>query len=169
VLIKSFLIIGFLSSCMKKEEIPSPEETLKKNLELVDNSKLQQDIKAIDDSLAAWNISALIEPNGCRYTIETEGTGPKPALSNYVKMKYVGKLLSNRNVFDQSNELTYPLNGFILGWQTTIPLLPSGTKATLYIPSGLAYGTREMRDDKGNLVIPANSNLIFEIELLEVL
>ena len=51
----------------------------------------------------------------------------------------------------------------IRGWDEGIMLLNEGSKATLYIPSGLGYGTRG-----SGKVIPPNSPLIFEVELVEI-
>lgn len=164
----SFLIAACfsLSSCL--DDPPSAEEILKSGLKNVDQAQLAADIAVIDDSLAKWNITPLIEPNGVRYTVTTVGAGKKPKLTNYVAVKYQGRLLSNQSVFDQSEGATFQLSQLIIGWQTTLPLLEKGTKVTLYVPSGLAYGKQSILDSSGAVVVPANSNLIFDVEMLDV-
>lgn len=138
--------------------------------ELSDAEQLQKDTEIIDKWLAANSITALSDPSGLRYTITLEGTGVKPALTNKVTVKYTGKFLkegvtpANSGVFDQATTaVTFDLANLIAGWQIGFQLLPKGSKATLYIPSGLAYG-------KGGAggSIPANANLFFEVELIDV-
>lgn len=140
-----------LSACLDSPEVVSFEDQLKK------------DTEAIDSYLASNNITALTDPSGLRYVITTQGTGVKPTLSNSIQVTYVGKLMSNGQVFDQSTSpVTFELSRLIVGWQIGFQLLPAGTKATLYIPSGLAYGPY------GAGSIPGNANLIFDVELLDV-
>jgi FKBP-type peptidyl-prolyl cis-trans isomerase FkpA len=137
---------------------------------LSDAEQLQKDIEIIDQWLIKNTIIALTDPSGLRYVITTKGTGAKPKLTNKVTVKYSGKFLkeevvpASSVVFDQSTAgITYPLSEFIQGWQIGFQLLPKGSKATLYIPSGLAYG----KNGAGNS-IPANANLFFDVELIDV-
>ena len=68
------------------------------------------------------------------------------------------------NSFDSSTNATFPLSALVLGWQLVLPLIPAGSKVTLYIPSGYAYGS----SGGGKGVIPADANLIFEVEILGI-
>jgi FKBP-type peptidyl-prolyl cis-trans isomerase len=131
---------------------------------LLPEQQLAKDVNIIDNYLSTNGISAQTDPSGLRYTIQTLGTGAKPTSANCIKAKYTGKLLSGGTVFD-SNTLGYksPLIRLIKGWQVGLALLPKGTKATLYIPSGMAYGPTG-----SGARIPENANLIFEIELVDV-
>ena len=105
-------------------------------------------------------------PSGLQYTVTQEGKGEKPAATDKVKVHYTGKLLSGK-VFDSSVErgepVTFPLNGVIPGWTEGIQLLAPGAKATLFIPPNLAYGEQGRPP-----VIPPNSALIFDVELIEI-
>lgn len=163
--------VVIFNSCIDSKELDtlSPEEFLEQQLGLVDQTKLASDIQVIEDSLELWNLtpSVLTEPEGVRYIIHEMGTGATPALRSTITVEYVGRLLSSGNTFD-SGSFSTPLYNLIIGWQTTLPLLPAGTKVTLYIPSGLAYGSKTITDNAGNVQIPANSNLIFEIDLMDV-
>ncbi|MBL7875479.1 MAG: FKBP-type peptidyl-prolyl cis-trans isomerase [Cyclobacteriaceae bacterium] len=149
-----WLICGvglILTSCSKDEPLSFQEQ-------------LAADGEAIDNYLSANTITAQTDPSGLRYVITSLGTGPKPTLSNSIKVKYKGMLLSNGQIFDQANSaVVFKLSTLIQGWKIGFQLLPAGSKATLYIPSGLAYGAQATGS------IPANSNLIFEVELFEVI
>ena len=160
----------FAAGCMPEPDKITSQEQLNQYIAAVDQNKLATDIKAIDDTLAKWALTAQIEPKGgVRYIVHTLGTGAKPTLDDQIQVKYTGKLLSNKNVFDSNDTgATFPLNRLIVGWQTTLPLLPEGTIVTLYVPSGLAYGPQAYKDQNGNELIPANSNLIFDLELVKV-
>jgi FKBP-type peptidyl-prolyl cis-trans isomerase FkpA len=158
----------FLTSCFKENDIPSAAERLANALKSVDKTQLESDLKIIDDSLQKWFLTAEKEPNGVRYIVHSQGSGSSPSLTSTIKFNYVGRLLSTGEIFDDGT-LTYPLDELIMGWQTTMPLLNEGAKATLYIPSGLAYGPVARTDASGNVVIPANANIVFEIELIDVL
>jgi FKBP-type peptidyl-prolyl cis-trans isomerase FkpA len=147
-----FVIVLVSAGCSNTDEPLSFEE------------QLQKDTEAIDAYLATNNITALQDPSGLRYVITSQGAGVKPTLSNSIKVKYKGTLLSNGQIFDQANSaVVFKLNSLITGWKIGFQLLPAGSKATLYIPSGLAYGTGSVGS------IPPNSNLIFEVELFEVI
>lgn len=104
--------------------------------------------------------------NGLQYKVITQGTGPKPTLSDQVKVHYKGTLIDG-TVFDSSIDrgepITFHLTGVIKGWTEILQLMPVGSKWMVYIPYDLAYGSR----DTGR--IKPYSNLIFEIELLEII
>lgn len=163
-----------MSACLDDPDVPTAEEILEQQLAAVDQTKLASDIDVIDDSLALWGITPLIQANGVRYTIEEMGTGTKPTLNNIISAHYVGRLLKDGqegDPFDQSQTgqpLTIFLSDLIVGWKLVLPLLPNGTKATLYIPSGFGYGNNTIRDENNEIVIPPNSILIFEVELINV-
>ncbi len=125
--------------------------------------KDESDMEKIEGYLADNNLTATSTPSGLYYIITKEGTGGHPNLSSSVTVKYKGYRL-NGEVFDETtgnNTATFPLTNLILGWQEGIPLLKKGGKGTFFCPSDLAYGSQRVCD------IPANSVLIFEIELVD--
>lgn len=131
--------------------------------ELTSMEQLAKDISIIDKYLADNNIDAIEDPSGLRYSILVEGTGPKPKLSNTVVVNYTGKLFDG-TVFDgtTTGPASFRLIQLIEGWQIGFQLLPEGSTAKLYVPSGLGYGKT------GGGPIPPNANLIFDVELIEV-
>lgn len=106
-------------------------------------------------------------PSGLQYEVITEGTGEKPTATSQVKCHYEGKLISG-DVFDSSvkrgQPATFGLNQVIPGWTEGLQLMPVGSKWRLFIPSSLGYGPQGAGE-----VIPPNSPLIFEVELIEIL
>ena len=104
--------------------------------------------------------------NGIQYKVVTEGKGDKPTADSSVVAHYRGTLIDGTE-FDSSYKrgepATFPLNGVIKGWQEVLPLMPTGSKWQVFIPSELAYGTRGAGANIG-----PNETLIFDIELLEI-
>ena len=106
--------------------------------------------------------------SGLQYQVVASGpaTGRSPTRLDTVKVHYRGTL-TNGTVFDSSLERGMPavfgVGQVIPGWTEALQLMKPGDKWMLYIPARLAYGDRAMGDK-----IPANSTLIFLVELLEI-
>jgi FKBP-type peptidyl-prolyl cis-trans isomerase FkpA len=128
------------------------------------------EITQLETYLAGASITATKHCSGMYYTIDAAGSGATPNICSTVSVKYKGQL-TNGNVFDQATTpVSFPLSNLIEAWKKGIPLIKSGGgKIRLYCPPSLAYGSQEIRDGAGNVVIPANSILIFEVELVGVL
>ena len=103
--------------------------------------------------------------SGLQYLVLTQGDGAKPTATQTVKTHYEGTLI-NGDVFDSSvargQPATFPLNRVISGWTEALQLMNVGSKYRLFIPPELAYGNQATGS------IPAQSTLIFEVELLEI-
>ncbi len=149
----------FLDSC--KDDPTCTTSVPESKITAVNQTQLAKDIGLIDSYLVSKSIVAQNEPNGTRYVITSAGTGEKiPCLENRITIAYNVKIMGSGTVLESSAGSTFTLSGLILGWQLVLPLVPGGSKVTLYVPSGYAYGSSV----NGN--IPANANLVFEIELL---
>ncbi|GAB4008093.1 FKBP-type peptidyl-prolyl cis-trans isomerase [Spirosoma sp. KCTC 42546] len=131
------------------------------------------DAKVIENYLAKNGMTGKAQKteSGVYYVVTQPGSGPTPQKGEVVQVHYTGKLLDGK-VFDSSR--TNPQAGgkpaqfqlgvgmVIPGWEEGVSKLHKGEKATLIIPSTLAYGPR------GNQAIPANSVLLFDIELIDI-
>lgn len=104
--------------------------------------------------------------SGLKYVVIKEGVGPKPVATSNVKVHYIGTLV-NGSEFDSSvkrgQPIDFNLNQVIPGWTEGLQLMPEGSTYKFFIPYNLAYGERAM----GN-VIPAKSDLIFQVELIKI-
>jgi len=104
--------------------------------------------------------------SGLQYVILEEGTGPKPAEADIVRVHYEGAL-TDGTIFDSSYERDepeeIPLDMVIPGWAEGIMLMNVGGKHRIYLPSELAYGERG-----AGSVIPPYSTLVFTVELLDI-
>ena len=99
--------------------------------------------------------------SGLQYTIIAAGADEKITKQDTVWVNYKGTLLDGE-VFDQNDSVQFNLNRVVPGFAEGICLLGEGGKATLYIPSDLAYGVN------GNRNIEPNTTLIFDVEILKV-
>lgn len=136
------------------------------------------------DELAATRASATKMPSGLEYVIVSKGSGEKPKLNQMVAMNYTG-FLENGTLFDSNQAdvvkqfdmfnkdralqggyepVPFPYGQqMIPGFTEGLNQLSLGDKAIFYIPSKLGYG----ETGTPNGVIPPNSNLIFEVELIK--
>lgn len=146
--ILAVIVCLLLYSSCKKAEINQPE----------------LDDQLIKGYLFSFNLNATKDPSGLYYIMTVDGTGASPTLNSTVEVKYKGYLMDG-TVFDQTaagKTFSSPLSGLIKGWQIGIPLMKKGGKITLAIPSALGYGSQAIGP------IPANSVLLFDIELIDV-
>jgi FKBP-type peptidyl-prolyl cis-trans isomerase FkpA len=120
------------------------------------------EVQELKDFLSANGISATQHCSGLFYTITQEGSGAKATPCNYIVFNYEGKL-TNGSVFQKTDAPAgLYLSQLITGFKNGIPYIKKGGKITLYIPPTLGYGNNPQPN------IPANSILIFDVELLDV-
>ncbi|MEX2513972.1 MAG: FKBP-type peptidyl-prolyl cis-trans isomerase [Cyclobacteriaceae bacterium] len=144
-------------------------------------TKLEDDIKTIENYISENNLEADRTESGLFYVIEEEGDGEKVEQGNKISVNYTGYVMDG-TVFDTSLESkakesnTYneerPYEPFtfavgqgmvIPGWDEGLQLLKNGSKAKFLIPSTLAYGPSQ----RGEVIKP-NSILIFDVEVTDV-
>ncbi len=136
----------------------------------------------ISKYVADNNLKVTTTPSGLEYVVTQQGSGDKPAVGDTVVVNYVGKFTTGK-VFDTSIKTEAqkaklqinPMNpykpirfaigtkGMIAGWDEALQLLNKGSKATLILPSKLAYG------EQGNQVIAPFTPLVFDIELVDII
>ena len=149
-----------LVQIQSKEDLEAEVETLYKKLK----SKSDQ---AFNSYLEENQIYIRPTPHGVYYWTTKSGTGKKPVAGDLVEVHYEGRFL-NGEVFD-SNYKTDSTFSFILGsgfvipgWDEVVPLMRVGESATMIIPYQMAYNDRVVG------VIPPYSNLIYDIEILNI-
>ncbi len=96
-----------------------------------------------------------------------EGTGKVAEKTSTVTVNYTGAIASTGKIFESSLDggqpATFGLDQVIKGWGEGIPGMKVGGKRRLIIPAELAYGAQSPSAD-----IPANSALVFDVELITV-
>jgi len=144
--------------------------------------QLAIDTMLIDNYLKENSIVAQKTASGLRYVIEKQGQGANAVSGQTVRVNYSGFLLDGRcfdssvesvaranNVFNEQRmpyepiELVLGYRQVIQGWEEAITLINKGSKMTVYIPSGLAYGPQQRSE-----LITANAVLKFEMELVDI-
>lgn len=110
--------------------------------------------------------NATVTASGLKYIVMKDGAGASPTAASTVTVHYTGTFLDGR-VFDSSvsrgQPATFPLSNVIKGWTEGLQLMKEGAKYKFFIPSNLAYGEQGY----GGGIIPPNTPLIFEIELIK--
>ena len=158
---------GAITFCIGASAIMTEQE-MEMEAMAKSEEQLNEDIEVIDQYLEENNITAQFTESGLRYVIEEEGTGDYPQPGDNVVVNYRGTLLDGTQ-FDSSFERDEPFTftigqrQVIMGWDEGIALLKPEGKGTLYIPSPMAYGERGAGG-----VIPPNSVLKFDVELVEI-
>ncbi|MDA0128868.1 FKBP-type peptidyl-prolyl cis-trans isomerase [Vibrio sp. MarTm2] len=102
---------------------------------------------------------------GLLYQVLTAAEGEQPKDTDTVQVHYKGTLIDGTQFdssYDRGEPATFPLNRVIPGWTEGVQLMPVGSKFKFVIPPELAYGQQDTP------TIPANSTLVFEVELLKI-
>lgn len=137
------------------------EEADKRALERL---KAEQD--KIDQEINNRYPGAVSTASGLKYVVLKEGEGNKsPKKGGRVTVHYTGSFL-NGKIFDSSvqrgSPVDFQVGQVIEGWNEALVSMKKGEKRILVIPPELAYGVYGVPN-----VIPPNSTLIFEVELLD--
>jgi FKBP-type peptidyl-prolyl cis-trans isomerase FkpA len=99
--------------------------------------------------------------SGLGYTVLRPATGPTPAAADTVLVNYVGYLAATGAVFDQGMRSPLPVGEVIAGFSQGLQMTGRSGVVRLCIPAALGYGAQASGP------IPANSDLVFQIELLD--
>ena len=131
-----------------------------------------KDDKTLQDYFTSNNLKPSKTASGLYYVIEREGTGEPAKTGQAVTVNYTGRTLDG-NVFDSNTDpsmghaepFTFEVGrgAVIPGWDEGVMLLKKGSKAKLFIPSGLAYGPASPAPS-----IPGDAILMFDIEVLKI-
>lgn len=151
----SACIAGVFAACNKSE-------TVNRCLP-VTTAAPTTEVTALQTELASKGISVSgVDLRGFFYNIGRQGdTSKRPTVCSTVKVSYTLRLLNGAQL-EANNNISFSLTGLIAGWQEGLPLIGKGGFITLYLPPSLAYGA------SGSGSVPANTNLQFQIDLVDV-
>jgi FKBP-type peptidyl-prolyl cis-trans isomerase len=112
------------------------------------------------------NLNFVQQPSGLYYLETLAGTGRQPVALDTVYVIYTGKFL-NGSIFDTNvggNQLIFAIGRgeMLSGFEEGVMLMKEGGKATILLPSSIAYGTQ------GYYTIPGYTALLYDIELVKV-
>lgn len=144
-------------------------------------AQLEKDGAEIDAYLKEKGIDAQKTEAGVRYVITQEGEGENAVSGQTVAVNYSGYLLDG-TYFDSSvkevaqekglynpqrepyspYDVTIDQTSVIRGWHDALKVMNKGSKATVYIPSSLAYGPQRRSEE-----IKENSILVFDLEIVD--
>ena len=149
------------------EEMQKKQAVLDSIAQIEMKTQNEKEMQVLLAKMAEKGDNQTPEPSGLIIIQRQKGNGVKPLAGQKVSVHYTGTLLDG-TVFDSSVQRNEPIaftlgeGQVIKGWDEGIAAIEVGGKATLMIPSWLAYGARAMGP------IPANSSLMFEVELVKI-
>lgn len=165
-----------LTDIITNEEMQQEEALFRENVQQAQAAEKE----ALAQYVADNKIKATPDDEGLYIIVNKKGNGQKVEIGRQVAINYTGRLL-NGKVFDTSLEKVAKENNIydslrpyeplsyrvgeqplIRGWEKGIINQPAGSKLTLIIPSSLGYGPQEIG------AIPANSSLVFDLEIVSV-
>ena len=156
----------------KEEEIRAVEmQKQMKEKSAKDKVLMESQTKELKAYAEKNKIKYVTSPLGVLVEVQNEGVGMKADSGKHAKLLYRGTLM-NGKVFDANMgpdakhkdpiDVAVGMHNTIPGFDDAMKYFGKGGKGRLLIPSPLAYGDRDMGD------IPANSNMIFDIEVVDV-
>ncbi|MBO7433677.1 MAG: FKBP-type peptidyl-prolyl cis-trans isomerase [Salinivirgaceae bacterium] len=124
-----------------------------------------------EKKITKWDCTGLdtiTTASGLRYVVLEPGYGPRIELDNIVTANY--SAFYNDTLFDSSvkreSPIRYPVGAGIVidGWEEATLLMRRGSRFQLFVPSKLAFGS-----DGPQIGLPANADVIFDVEILDVM
>jgi FKBP-type peptidyl-prolyl cis-trans isomerase len=155
------------SGSISEEERAKKLAEEKARTEMKNEARKSQEPLLLANYLNEKNITVSPAESGLIYIETVAGQGPKATKGQNVVVHYSATLLDGSK-FDSSYDRNQPLaftlgvGQVIKGWDEGIAMMNIGGKATLIIPSALAYGERDLG------IIPPYSTLVFDVELIDV-
>jgi FKBP-type peptidyl-prolyl cis-trans isomerase len=139
---------------------------------LNESHMMEAEEKALQNYLKEKDITVSAEPEGYFIIRHSEGKGEPITEGTVVQVNFTGRFL-NGMVFDTNkNDKPYTFtignNEVIAGWELAFRKMKQGDKATLIIPSKLAYGKQGLiKPNSTTYVVPPFSTLVFEVEVIK--
>ncbi|MDR2578972.1 MAG: peptidylprolyl isomerase [Chitinispirillales bacterium] len=163
--------VNIIRSGRDAREFKTDQEAFELYAKQIEEKKAREEMEFIESQrniIRERYADAKTTESGIYYMVETAGSGEKPTQGQTVLVHYTGTLLDGRK-FDSSRDRNDPLElrvatGMVIpGWDETLLDMQVGERRTVVLPPELAYGKRGAGG-----VIPPNSFLVFDMELLEI-
>ena len=152
---------------LKPDELQAAMQKMQEGMIKKAGEAAEKNLKEGDEYLAKHkgDPGVKVTESGLQMTTVKEGTGKSPTDKDIVKVHYTGTLI-NGEKFDSSRDRNepaeFPVGGVIPGWTEALKLMKVGGQYKIAVPAKLAYR------EQGRPGIPANSVLLFDVELLDV-
>ena len=145
-----------------------------KEIVIKNKAQIDADVKTIEEYLAKNNIKATKTKWGTYIAMSAEGTGELIGPADVASVNYTAKTLDSGKVVDSNTDPQFKhmeplpvtmiqLGEVMLGWTDALLHMKKGSKATVFIPSSIAYGKEGRSPGVG-----PNKNLMFEMEVVNV-
>lgn len=166
VILIGLAIIGVVAVVMIVKSGDLNADNIKKGETPVLSSQSNNTTKLEGTKLA--NFEPIAKIDSLQKIDEVVGTGAEAKADSTVTAHYTGAVAATGIIFQSSHDMgqpvDFPLNGVIKGWSEGVPGMKVGGKRRLLIPADLAYGANPPQGSG----IPANADLVFDIELTAV-
>jgi len=159
--------LGGKESKLNEQELQAAMQKMQEIMAKKAQEQAEKNLKAGEEWLAKNKTrpGVITTESGLQIEVLKEGTGPTPTDNDIVKVHYTGTLITGEK-FDSSRDRNepaeFPVRQVIPGWTEALKMMKAGSHVKLAIPPKLAYGAQQRPG------IPANSTLLFDVELLEV-
>jgi FKBP-type peptidyl-prolyl cis-trans isomerase FkpA len=138
-------------------------------------TQFKTDTAAINKSLGNFRSLYEVDSTGLRFRTIQPGTGDKPGLYDRVRVNYSFRLLSDTTTVVSSysrrptKQFYSRVVDFLPAMQDGLQKMNKGSKARLYAPSSLGFGTNTIQDStRTKTIIPPNSSLVVDVELIDI-
>lgn len=162
VILTAMSVLLVFGACKKENSCPYAKPTV---------TATSNEILVLQNYLQMNSITATQDGSGLFYAVTSNGQGAVPAMCSFVTVKYKGSILTTGAIFDSTATgatASFELGGLINGWKYGLPKIKPGGKISLFIPPSLGYGSTPVSNPYGAVIIPANSYLRFDVELVNV-
>lgn len=126
----------------------------------------EEDKKSVDEQIKTYltkkKIRCQHSPSGLYYRIENAGEGKTIQFQDYVSFRYKGYFLNGEQFDNQVEPVRFQVKELIPAWKEIMLELKAKSRVYMVVPPHLGYGNQALDD------IPANSILIFELEVVDV-
>lgn len=184
----SLIALLCLSACQSKQQEQAPQT----QTEVVAKPKVNEEdlllrlsaLMTADTSLKGRQLNQLLNyaidnsldvqqtPSGLLYYIEKQGEDEPILWGDFLKAHYKGYFLDGKVFADSQKKgktLDFYVGNMIDAWNEGLQLLKVGGKMLLLVPSDLAYGPEGLKTANERVLVPSNTPLVFEMEILEKL